>query len=197
MHTWKVRTATFLTEISMLKTLCTKILFGWLGFTETVTEPLPPKCIIALAPHTSNWDFIIGNLYSGTKNYRSDFLMKKEWFFWPMGILMRKLGGIPVYRSKQMHSTDIIAERARNSSTFRLCITPEGTRKAQADWKKGFYYIALKAEIPILLYALDYAERRIVCTKTIIPNGNIEEQMKEIKDYYKNFTGLHPKQFKI
>lgn len=181
----------------MFKTICHKILFGWLGFTETVTEPLPPKCIIALAPHTSNWDFIIGNLYSGTKSYRSEFLMKKEWFFWPMGILMRKLGGIPVYRSKQMRSTDIIAERAKNSSTFRLCITPEGTRKAQADWKKGFYYIALKANIPILLYGLDYAEKRIVCTKTIIPNGNIEEQMKEIKDYYKNFKGLHPKQFKI
>ena len=100
--------------------------------------------------------------------------MKKEWFFWPMGILMRRLGGIPVYRSKQMHSTDIIAEQAKQAKKFRLCITPEGTRKAQPEWKKGFYYIALKAEIPILLYGLDFADRKIVCTKTIVPNGDIE-----------------------
>ena len=181
----------------MLKRLCNKILFGWLRFTETVTEPLPDKCIIALAPHTSNWDFIIGNLYSRATGFHSDFLMKKEWFFWPMGILMRRLGGIPVYRSKQMRSTDIIAERAKEARKFRLCITPEGTRKAQPEWKKGFYYIALKAEIPILLYGLDFEERRIVCTKTIIPNGDIDAQMQEIKDYYSNFKGLYPEKFVI
>ena len=112
-----------------------------------------------------------------------------------MGILMRRLGGIPVYRSKQMHATDAIAVQAKNARKFRLCITPEGTRKAQPDWKKGFYYIALKANIPILLYGLDFADRRIVCTKTIFPNGDIEEQMKEIKEYYADFKGLHPKQF--
>ncbi len=181
----------------MLKSLCNKILFGWFHFTEVITEPMPEKCIIALAPHTSNWDFIVGNIYSRAKNFHCDFLMKKEWFFFPVGILMRRLGGIPVYRTKRMHSTDIIAEQAKEADTFRLCITPEGTRKAQADWKKGFYYIALKAEIPILLYGLDYAERKIVCTKTIIPNGDIDSQMKEIKEYFANFKGLHPNQFKV
>ena len=68
-------------------------------FKEEVTEPFPPKYIIALAPHTSNWDFILGMLYSWAKGLRCDFLMKKEWFFWPLGIVMRKLGGIPVYRN--------------------------------------------------------------------------------------------------
>lgn len=179
----------------MLQKICSKVLFGWFRFTETVTEPMPDKCIIALAPHTSNWDFIIGNLYSHAKGFHSDFLMKKEWFFWPMGILMRALGGIPVYRSKQMRSTDIIAAQARDAKTFRLCITPEGTRKAQPEWKKGFYYIALKAGIPILLYGLDFKERRIVCTKTIIPNGDIEAQMQEIKAYFAPFQGLHPEKF--
>ena len=114
----------------MFKKLCNNILFGWLHFTEVITEPMPEKCIIALAPHTSNWDFILGNLYSRAKNFHCDFLMKKEWFFWPMGILMRRLGGIPVYRDRHMRSTDIIAEQARKAKTFRLCITPEGTRTA-------------------------------------------------------------------
>lgn len=181
----------------MFSNFSNKVLFEWLHFRETITEPIPEKCIVALAPHTSNWDFILGNLYSRAKNFQCDFLMKKEWFFWPMGILMRRLGGIPVYRDRHMRSTDIIAEQARKAKTFHLCITPEGTRKAQPDWKKGFYYIALKAEIPILLYGLDYADRHIVCTKTIIPNGDIEEQIQEIKEYYSNFKGLHPKQFKV
>jgi len=181
----------------MLNRLSKTILFSWLGFRETITEPLPEKCIIALAPHTSNWDFIIGNLYSRANGFHCDFLMKKEWFFWPVGILMRRLGGIPVHRSKQMRSTDVIAEQAREAKTFRLCITPEGTRKAQPEWKKGFYYIALKAHLPILLYGLDFADRRIVCTKTIIPSGDIEAEMREIKEYYKDFKGLHPEKFKV
>ncbi len=179
----------------MLQKLSKKILFGWLGFSENVTEPLPAKCVIALAPHTSNWDFIIGKLYSSAIGESNLFLMKKEWFFWPLGILMRRLGGIPVYRNKKMNITDSVAEQAKQADIFRICVTPEGTRKANADWKKGFYYIALKANIPILLYGLDFKTKTIVCTKKVIPNGDIENQLQEIKDYFQDFTGKHPEQF--
>lgn len=172
-----------------------KILFDWMGFREEIDQPMPEKCIIALAPHTSNWDFVVGNLYSRAKGQPCAFLMKKEWFFWPMGIFMRRLGGIPVYRNKRMRATDVIAEQAKAATHFRLCITPEGTRKANAEWKQGFYYIALKAGIPILLYGLDFGQKRIVCTKTVVPNGDIETQMAEIKAYFKNFTGKHPHKF--
>ena len=181
----------------MLQSFCSWLLYKRMGWTANITEPHPDKYIICLAPHTSNWDFLIGQLYSRSRGMKSNFLMKKEWFFWPMGIFMRRLGGIPVYRSKQMRSTDIIAQQAKQAEKFRLCITPEGTRKAQPEWKKGFYYIALKAEIPILLYGLDFAERKIVCTKTIIPNGDVEAQMQEIKAYYTDFKGRHPNQFII
>ena len=126
-----------------------------------------------------------------------NFLMKKEWFFWPLGPIFKSMGGIPVYRQKKMSMTDAMAETAKKVDQFKLCITPEGTRSRVEEWKKGFYYIALKAEIPILLYGLDFAKRRIVCTKTIIPNGDIEAQMREIKEYYINFQGLHPEKFKI
>ncbi|MCR5533849.1 MAG: 1-acyl-sn-glycerol-3-phosphate acyltransferase [Bacteroidaceae bacterium] len=181
----------------MLQCLSRKILFDWLGFSENVTEPLPAKCVIALAPHTSNWDFIIGKLYTSAIGESNMFLMKKEWFFWPLGILMRRMGGIPVYRNKKTNITDSVAEQAKQASTFRICVTPEGTRKANADWKKGFYYIALKANIPILLYGLDFKTKTIECTKTIVPNGNIENQLQEIKDYFRSYTGKHPKQFAL
>ena len=174
-----------------------KILFDWMGFREEVSEPFPAKYIIALAPHTSNWDFIIGMLYCRAKDFNCNFLMKKEWFFWPLGKLMHKLGGIPVYRSKKTGLTDIVAEKAKEMDTFRLCITPEGTRKANKEWKKGFYYIALKANIPILLYGLDYKRKLIKCSRTFIPTGNVEKDMEEIKQYFTEFEGKHPERFII
>lgn len=174
-----------------------KILFDWMGFREEVSEPFPAKYIIALAPHTSNWDFIIGMLFCRAKDFNCNFLMKKEWFFWPFGKLMHKLGGIPVYRSKKTGLTDIVAEKAKEMDTFRLCITPEGTRKANKEWKKGFYYIALKANIPILLYGLDYKRKLIKCSRTFIPTGNVEKDMEEIKQYFTEFKGKHPERFII
>ena len=174
-----------------------KILFGWVGFKDDVSEPFPEKYIIALAPHTSNWDFVIGMLYCRAKGFRCNFLMKKEWFFWPLGILMHRLGGIPVFRNKQMGMTDIVAEQAMKMKSFRLCITPEGTRKPVTEWKKGFYYIALKANLPILLYALDYRTKTITCTRTFYPTGDAEKDILEIKNYYKDFTGRHPEKFRL
>lgn len=174
-----------------------KILFGWMGFKDDVSEPFLEKYIIALAPHTSNWDFVIGMLYCRAKGFRCNFLMKKEWFFWPLGILMHRLGGIPVFRNKQMGMTDIVAEQAMKMKSFRLCITPEGTRKPVTEWKKGFYYIALKANLPILLYALDYRTKTITCTRTFYPTGDAEKDILEIKNYYKDFTGRHPEKFRL
>lgn len=162
-----------------------------------MTENHPDKYIICLAPHTSNWDFVMGQLYVGACGMKSNFLMKKEWFFWPLGPLFRRLGGIPVYRQKHTSMTDSMAETAKAAKVFHLCITPEGTRSPNPDWKKGFYFIALKAGMPILLYALDYERRHIRCTKTIIPNGDLEGQMREIKMYYKDFKGKYPENFTI
>ena len=93
--------------------------------------------------------------------------------------------------------TDNLADTARRMDTFHLCITPEGTRSLNPEWKKGFYYIAQKAGIPILLYGVDYERRLIQCTKTIIPNGDIDGQMREIKLYFKDFKGKKPENFTI
>lgn len=181
----------------MLQRLCKKILFDWMGFSENVTETLPAKCVIALAPHTSNWDFIIGNLYTMAIGQSNHFLMKKEWFFWPLGILLRHMGGIPVYRSKHTSMTDHLAQEAKDRPSFKLCITPEGTRSLNAEWKKGFYYIALKAQIPVLLYGVDYERKLIQCTKSFVPTGNIDRELREVKLYFKDFKGKYPEKFTI
>ncbi len=171
------------------------LLHKCMGWKADVSEPHPDKCIICLAPHTSNWDFIIGMLYNRAHGLRSNFLMKKEWFFWPLGPLFRSMGGIPVYRQKHTSMTDTLAETVRRSERFRLCITPEGTRSRVTEWKRGFYVIAQKAGIPILLYGLDYERKLISCKKTIVPTGDIDTDMQTIKLYFKDFKGRKPENF--
>ena len=181
----------------MWKKFCNWLLYKRLGWSVDVTEAHPDKFIICLAPHTSNWDFALGQIYSGAIGLKINFLMKKEWFFWPLGPIFKSLGGIPVFRQKKSSMTDAMAEAAKQAETVRLCITPEGTRSKTEDWKKGFYFIALKAGLPILLYGVDYEQRLIRCTKTIIPSGDLDKDMREIKLYFKDFKGKKPEQFTI
>lgn len=166
-----------------------------MGWTSIITEEHPQKYIICLAPHTSNWDFIIGQLYARANGMKSNFLMKKEWFFWPLGPIFRSIGGIPVFRQKKMSMTDTLVQTALNADMFHLTITPEGTRKPVSEWKRGFYYIALGAKMPILLYGVDYQKKEIVCTRTFIPTGNYDKDIVEIKKYYRQFVGKKPQNY--
>lgn len=179
----------------MIQGFCRWLLYKKLGWTKCITVAHPDKFIICLAPHTSNWDFIIGQLYAQAEGFKINFLMKREWFFWPLGVIFRSLGGIPVWRSKHTSMTDNLAETAKTKDSFKLCITPEGTRSPNTEWKKGFYFIALKAEIPILLYGVDYEKKKIVCTDSFTPSGNINEDMPKIKSYFKDFKGKKPENF--
>lgn len=179
----------------MLGELCNWLLYKRWKWKKNVTEAHPDKFIICLAPHTSNTDFLIGQLYMRAEGLNINFLMKKEWFFWPLGMFFRRIGGIPVWRSKHSKMTDNLAETAKRAKSFKLCVTPEGTRSLNPEWKKGFYFIALKSGIPILLYGLDYKRHLIQCTKTIVPTGDVDNDMREIKDYFNGFTGKHPELF--
>ena len=181
----------------MKKRLYSFIYYRLLGWKTNVTVPNYDKCVICAAPHTSNWDLFIGKLFYGAIGRKTSFMMKKEWFFWPLGPLFRRLGGIPVYRDRNTSMTDTLAQAAKGRKDFCLCITPEGTRSLNPDWKKGFYYIALKAGIPILLYALDFEHKEIRCTRSIMPSGDIDADMREIKLYFKDVKGKKPEQFSI
>lgn len=179
----------------MRKKFFSWVLYRLWGWKTEITVTFPDKYIMALAPHTSNWDFILGELFCLAEGVRIGFMMKTEWFFWPLGPIFRKLGGIPVYRKKNSSLTDAVAESAKEADKFALCITPEGTRKAVQEWKKGFYFIAQKAEIPILLIYADYEKKLIRCTKQIVPTGDLDKDMREIRAYYKGCKGKHPDKF--
>ena len=177
--------------------LSSVILYKLLGWRATDTLPRRSKAIICVAPHTSNWDFIIGQLYYRSTGRRSGFLMKKSWFFWPLGPIFRSMGGIPIERSKKCSTTDAIADAARQADRFFLAITPEGTRSRVTTWKRGFYYIALKAGLPIQCYAIDYRDRHIIGTLEINPTGDVEADLRRIMDYYRPIQGHHPENFAV
>ena len=179
----------------MKQAICKFIYHTLLGWKAEVTVPDYDKCIICAAPHTTNWDLFIGKLFIAAVGRDSGFMMKKEWFFFPLGILFRWMGGIPVYRSKRTSLVDQMIAKAKNSKKFHLAITPEGTRSANPNWKKGFYYIAQGANIPIVLIGIDYKKKCIKATKVIMPSGDINKDMREIKLYFKDFTGKHPEKF--
>ena len=179
----------------MKQRICRFIFYRLLGWKYVMTVPFHDKCVICVAPHTTNWDLIMGKLFYGALGREACFMMKKEWFVFPLGLVFRAMGGIPVDRKRKNSLVDQMAERFASSRWFNLAITPEGTRKANAEWKKGFYYIALKADVPILLFGIDYPSRTITCTRSFIPSGDIETDMREIKDYYKSFRGKHPRNF--
>ena len=180
----------------MFKSLC-RLIFRKMGWQVEMTVPYRDKCIICVAPHTSNWDFIIAELYYHSIGRTAGFLMKKEWFFWPMGVLFRRMGGIPVERSRHVSLTDRVAEAAIKAERFELAVTPEGTRSLVTKWKRGFYFIALKAGLPIQLYAIDYKNKRIGCTKELVPSGDVEADMRLIMDYYRPYEGKYPGKFAV
>lgn len=181
----------------MKQQICRFIYHRLLGWKTNVTVPFHDKCVLCTAPHTSNWDLLIGKLFYGSLGRDAHFMMKKEWFFFPLNLVFKAMGGIPVNRGKKNSLVDQMARRFAASKQFNLAITPEGTRKANPDWKKGFYYIALQAQVPIMLFGIDYPSKTISCTRTLIPSGDIEKDMREIKLYFKNFRGKHPEYFSI
>lgn len=179
----------------MKKAIYSFIYYRLLGWKTHVTVPDYDKCVICAAPHTTNFDLFIGKLFYGALGRKTGFMMKKEWFFFPLGIFFKAAGGIPVDRGRKTSLVDQMVNHFAKSRKFHLAITPEGTRKPNPDWKKGFYYIALKAQVPIVLVGIDYEKKTITATKAVIPTGDIDKDMREIKLYFKDFKGKHPENF--
>ena len=173
-----------------------RIILKLVGWKYIQTTPKLNKSVVCVAPHTSNWDFVYAKLgYMATGNKDSYFLMKKSWFFFPMGIFFKSMGGIPVDRKTSTSLTDKIAKEFSENDNFHFGIAPEGTRKPVKKWKKGFYHIALKADVPIQLAFLDYAKKECGITEVFYPTGNEEADLKEIRRFYNDKNAKFPNHF--
>ncbi len=166
-----------------------------MGWKVVNTFPEVPKCVLAVAPHTSNWDFVVGKLAYTSLGRQANFLIKAEWFFFPFNIFFSRIGGIPVKRGKSGSLTEILANEFRTREWMHLGITPEGTRKPVKEWKKGFYFIAVKARVPILLIGLDYGKKEARVLDLFYPTNDYRKDIVTIKSYYKDVQAKKPENF--
>jgi len=168
----------------------------WAGWRVEVSVPDFPKAVICVAPHTSNWDFILGELAIRSVGRKAGFMMKSSWFFFPLGYLFKAIGGIPVEREHKRQSlVEYMVGRFRREKRLVVAITPEGTRKPTRDWHTGFLRIANGAGIPICLAVIDFRMKKAMINDVFQPSGDTEADMESIKRYYKPFTGRHPDNF--
>ena len=150
-----------------------------------------------VAPHTSSWDFVIGRLTYWASDVSIRILIKKEAFVFPVGFLLRKLGGIPVDRGKKNNMVTKAVELLSQHEAMVIVITPEGTRKLSRQWKKGFYMIAMEAKVPLALAYIDYKTKTGGVGEIFYPTGDYESDMKYILGFYKTKTARHPELFNL
>jgi 1-acyl-sn-glycerol-3-phosphate acyltransferase len=170
-------------------------LFGW--NTNGVMPPGVKKAVVIVAPHTSYWDFVIGRLTFFASGTRMRVLIKKESFVFPLGILLKSVGAIPVDRGKKNNMVDQVVQLFNESVSLCVVITPEGTRKLVRHWKKGFYMIAVEAKVPIALAFIDYGNKTGGIGPLVYPSGDFEKDMEFINNFYRDKTGKFPGQFNL
>lgn len=151
-----------------------------------------PKKLIAVIPHTSNWDFLLGILVRHASGVMTYYLGKDSLFRFPYGFLFKFLGGYPVDRSKHNNQVDAIVALFDSHERFAVTIAPEGTRKKVDRLRTGFYFIALKAGIPIILTRFDAGRKVVTFSPPFWPTGDLEKDMTFIKRHFLGIKGINP-----
>ena len=151
------------------------------------------KYIVAVAPHTSNWDFVIGILArSVTRLTESKFLGKSALFKPPYGWFFRWLGGYPVDRTTHHDMVKQVAGYFHAHDHFIVAIAPEGTRKKVEKMKTGFYYIAKEVGVPIVPVGIDFSKKSVIIDQPFYPTGAVEEDMNHLLAFYRSLKGRNP-----
>lgn len=155
-------------------------------------SPEIKKCILIVVPHTSWHDFYIGLFTRGVLQMDINYVAKKELFRFPFGAYFRWMGGTPLDRQKIENKVDAIAEIFNDNEVFRLAIAPEGTRRKVSEWKTGFYYIALKAKVPIIPVAFNWNKKEVRLFEPFYPTGDKEADFKILQSTFKGVKGKVP-----
>ncbi|MEZ4802695.1 MAG: 1-acyl-sn-glycerol-3-phosphate acyltransferase [Gelidibacter sp.] len=168
-------------------------LLGWkvVGNT-TLSKDTVKKAVLIAAPHTSNYDFFIALLLRQVVGIKSNFVGKKELFVWPLGYYFRSIGGAPLDRTPGQNKVQAIAALFEKKEEFRLAISPEGTRKKVNEWKTGFYYIAKAANVPIIMFTLDFGKKQNAISEPFYLTDNFEADLRFIKDFFRGVKGKIP-----
>ena len=150
------------------------------------------KCVFIVIPHTSWFDFFIGIFTRGIIGVELNWLGKKELFGFPLGWYFRYMGGAPLDRKGGLNMVDSIAQVFENRKIFRLGLSPEGTRKKVTELKTGFYYIAEKANVPIIPVAFNYGKKEVNFGSPFYTTGDIDGDLKIVLPHFKDVLGKIP-----
>lgn len=172
----------------------TKILFhkimGWKIIGSF--DPNIKKAVVIVVPHTSWHDFYIGAFARRILKTEINYIAKSELFKWPFGGYFRWMGGAPLDRTPGQNKVEAISQIFRERDEFRLAIAPEGTRKKVLEWKTGYYYIALAANVPIIAVAFDYSTKSVIIHEPFYPTGDIARDTQTLRAYYDGVVGKNP-----
>lgn len=185
----------------MFKLLCVLIfrVLGW-KFINKIPADLRSFVFVG-APHTSNADIIPTMAMAYFMKRNTKFVIKNQWLKAPLGIFLRSVGAIGVdknliQKNGSKNTTELMASLFKEHKDLVLMISPEGTRSPNSNWKSGFYYIAQKANVPIVLGYADY-EKKEAGLGEVIYLSNFEEDMQKITNFYRNIKGKNPQNFKL
>jgi 1-acyl-sn-glycerol-3-phosphate acyltransferase len=162
---------------------------GW-----QIEGQLPPlsKLVVAVAPHTSNWDFIIAMSASLALGVKISFLGKHSIFVWPMRNWLLRWGGIPVRRAQRHGVVEQVVKQFADQPQLILGVSPEGTRKKVTQWRSGFWNIARTAGVPIQLLGLDYAQKKLVFGPLQQPSDHFEQDCQQMRLFFQQMTAKKP-----
>lgn len=167
-------------------------LFGWKS--DYKEEFVLKKGVVVAAPHTSNWDFLFALATFWKMGINVKFLIKDNYTKSIFGFFFKALGAVGVDRSNGKNMVDFAAGLIKSKDIIFI-VPAEGTRKRVEKWKTGFYHIAKKANVPVLLGYLDYKSKTSGINKVIELTDSFENDMKEIQEYYLNYTAKFPKNY--
>lgn len=173
--------------------LGTKVL-SWFGWQVVGAFPEHSKFVAAVAPHTSNWDFIIAIAVKMHLQVRIRFLGKHSIFIWPLSILLHKWGGIAVDRRAANGVVGQVKALFDETDALILGLAPEGTRKHMPNWKTGFIHIANAAQVPVVPMALDYSKKQFVIMPAIYVSDDIEHTLVQVQQQFSMAMGKYPQQ---
>ncbi len=170
------------------------LLFNILGWKVTGSLPAhEKKFIIAVAPHTSSWDFPLGlAARSLLRIKKAQFLGKSQLFKPPFGWFFRVLGGHPVERTTSHDMVDQVVKIFDRHDEFIVAMAPEGTRKKVEKLRTGFYYIAKGAHVPIVPVGFDFRRKEVIVSAPLYPGDNFDADMEKIMSFYRTITGRNP-----
>lgn len=166
-----------------------------LGFTTDIRLPNEPRFVLLLAPHTSNWDFVLALAAVASVDLKANWFAKHTIFRPPLAGFLRSIGGIALNRGSPRQALEQITQAFKTRDELVFCIAPEGTRKRVAKWKRGFYQIASDANVPIVCGYVDYARRVCGTGPVLRPSGDYAADIAKIQSFYRSITPKFPEQF--